>query len=177
MEEIWPVRLFNKSMLKQLKWQQIVNLLGPTDTLHCLDIGSDNGVFSYLLRQRGGSWKSADMDERSVAAMRGLVHTDTYRLDGRRTPFADDEFDCVVIVDYLEHIHEDREFIEELHRIIKPGGTLIVNVPHVKRGVLMRLRQRLGLTDEAHGHVRPGYTIESINDLISFMKDFQAKNG
>lgn len=59
----WPLRLFNKSVLKQRKLREIVDMLGPVDGQHCLDIGGDNGVISYLLRQRGGAWKSADLDE------------------------------------------------------------------------------------------------------------------
>ena len=64
--EHWPIALFNKSVLKQLKIKEITNLLGSTESLVCLDIGSDNGVISYLLRQRGGSWKSADLSENAV---------------------------------------------------------------------------------------------------------------
>ena len=48
MEQNWPVLLFRKSILKKDKFKQILKVLGPTDGLHCLDIGSDNGVFSYL---------------------------------------------------------------------------------------------------------------------------------
>ena len=67
--ENWPVALFHKSVLKQHKLKEITSLLGNTDSLVCLDIGSDNGVISYLLRQRGGSWKSADLDENAVHAI------------------------------------------------------------------------------------------------------------
>lgn len=166
MEATWPVRLFSKSVLKQAKWKQIVALLGSTEQLHCLDIGSDNGVISYLLRRRGGTWKSADLDERSVAAMQELVGAEVYRIDGGPTPFADDEFDCVVIVDFLEHIPDDAGFIDEVWRILKPRGTLILNAPHLKGGWLPRFREAIGLTEEEHGHLRPGYTRAEIEELL-----------
>ena len=57
---------------------------------------------------------------------------DVHLLDGGRTDFADDEFDRVVIVDFLEHIEDDAGFIAELHRILKPGGVLIVNTDNFK---------------------------------------------
>lgn len=153
-------------MLKQRKYKEITTLLGPTANLHCLDIGSDNGVISYLLRQRGGSWKSADLDEQSVRSIRELVATDVYQIDGRRTPFQENEFDCVVIVDFLEHIPDDRTFVKELFRILKPGGTLIINVPHIKHSLLRRFRLAIGQTDEKHGHLRPGYTRDSLRVLL-----------
>jgi SAM-dependent methyltransferase len=165
--EEWPVRLFRRSVLKQNKYGAITDLLGSTENLRCLDIGSDSGVVSYLLRRRGGTWKSADLDQAAVESTRALVKEDVFRLDGGgRTPFRDGEFDRVVIVDFLEHIHEDGLFVDELRRIIRPGGELIINVPHIHHGPLRRLRLALGQTDERHGHVRPGYTLESLSALL-----------
>jgi SAM-dependent methyltransferase len=166
MDSRWPIRLFKKSVLKQHKFKQITQLLGDTEGLVCLDIGSDNGVISYLLRQRGGTWKSADVESRSIRAMRDLVETDVYQIDGKTTPFAENEFDRVVVVDLLEHVEDDASLVTELYRILKPDGTLIVNVPNIKEGFLLNLRNRLGLTDEEHGHVRPGYTLARIEELL-----------
>jgi hypothetical protein len=53
-----------------------------------------------------------------------------------------------------------------LYRILKPGGELIVNVPHLKPGFLRRLRLALGQTDEKHGHLRPGYTLDQLQGLF-----------
>ena len=49
-------------------------------------------------------------------------------------PFDDNEFDFIEASHVLEHL--DRPFVvmQELHRIIKPGGTLNVKVPHFSRG-------------------------------------------
>jgi SAM-dependent methyltransferase len=165
-EPHWPVLLFNKSVLKQRKFQEITDLLGETEQLHCLDIGSDNGVISYLLRHRGGSWKSADLDEKAVHSIRALVNGEVFQIDGRRTSFHDNEFDRVIIVDFLEHIHTDREFIDELFRIIKPEGELIINVPYVRNSLLRKFRLAIGQTDEKHGHVRPGYTVDALTALL-----------
>jgi SAM-dependent methyltransferase len=162
----WALRLFNKSVLKQRKYREIRALLGDTRGLDCLDLGSDNGVVSYLLRQGGGTWKSADLDEGSVGAIRSLVESEVYQLDGGPTPFQENEFDRVVIVDFLEHIPDDAGFIAELERILKPGGELILNVPHRKNSLLRRFRYLIGQTDEKHGHLRPGYTPVSLRDLL-----------
>jgi SAM-dependent methyltransferase len=166
MDRDWAIALFNKSVLKQRKFKEIRSLLGPADNLCCLDIGSDNGVISYLLRQRGGIWKSADLDTGAVRSIRELVQSDVYQIDGLRTPFDNQEFDRVVIVDFLEHIRTDREFIGELFRVMKPGAELIINVPHMKKTLLRRFRTAVGQTDEKHGHLRLGYTVEMIRELL-----------
>lgn len=166
MTQIWPVKLFQKSVLKQRKFKEVTDMLGPTDGLRCLDVGSDNGVISYLLRQRGGCWTSADLDQPAVAAIRALVDKEVYQIDDTQVPFAENAFDRVAIVDFLEHIHNDRYFVAELYRILRPGGELIVNVPHEKNTLLRRVRLAIGQTDEKHGHVRPGYTPNSLKELL-----------
>lgn len=168
MSESWPVRLFSKSPLKQRKYAEMVRALGVTEEQRILEIGSDNGVFSYLFRQRGGQWKSADLDERSVQAMRDLVESDVYRIaDGEALPFETDEFDTVIIVDIIEHLHDDDGFMDEIYRVLKPGGLLIVNAPTIKTdSLLMKFRNIVGVTEDAHGHVRPGYSLEDVKRLL-----------
>jgi SAM-dependent methyltransferase len=166
-EQAWALRLFDRSILKQAKYRAIVGLLGDTQGKDCLDLGSDNGVISYLLRGGGGRWTSADLTEESVASIRSLVGSDVYRIEAERMPFADAAFDRVVVVDLLEHVADDARCMAELHRILRPGGELLVNTPHAKRWSLMRpLRNLLGLTDAWHGHVRPGYTSETLAELM-----------
>jgi ubiquinone/menaquinone biosynthesis C-methylase UbiE len=162
----WALALFRRSVLKQRKLAEITALLGPTAGLRCLDLGSDNGVVSLLLRRAGGRWASADMTEESVASIRELVGSDVHLVAGRRLPFADAEFDKVAVVDMLEHVDDDRAFAEELARVLKPGGRLVVNTPHLKDTPLRRLRHRLGQTEERHGHVRPGYTAKALAALL-----------
>ena len=163
----WALALFNRSVLKQAKFRQILARLDDPAGKRALDIGADNGVISYLLRQRGGRWHSADLDDRAVASIRQLVHTDVHQLDGGTTPFEDGAFDLVVIVDFLEHIPDDQGFAQELARIIKPGGQLVINVPQLRPGSFVtRLRHRIGLTDEWHGHLRPGYNLEGLRTLL-----------
>jgi len=162
----WAVALFRKSVLKQRKLAETSDLLGPTAGLRCLDLGSDNGVVSLLLREAGGSWASGDLTEEAVASIRGLVETDVHLVRGDRLPFADAAFDRVAVVDMLEHVPDERAFVAELARVTRPGGRLVVNTPHLKRTLLRRLRHAIGQTDEKHGHLRPGYTAERLRELL-----------
>jgi len=92
-----------------------------------------------------------------------------FTLDGPELPFEDNAFDTIVVIDYLEHVRDHALFLKECHRCLKTGGELIVNVPHIKSFSVNRgLRNLLGLTDEKHGHVRPGYRLR---DLYEISKD------
>ena len=66
----WAVALFRRSVLKQRKLAEVAEMLGPTTGLRCLDLGSDNGVVSLLLRERGGDWASGDLTEEAVSSIR-----------------------------------------------------------------------------------------------------------
>ena len=167
MAEPWALALYRRSVLKQRKVREITSMLGPTAGLRCLDLGSDNGVVSLLLRRGGGRWASADLEPEAVESIRGLVESDVHLVAGGRLPFADGEFDKVAVVDMIEHVPDDRAFAAELARVTKKGGTLVVNTPLRRDTPLRRLRHAAGQTDERHGHVRPGYVPDELRAVLS----------
>lgn len=53
-----------------------------------------------------------------------------YTLDlNQPLPFANAEFDTIILSDVLEHIAEPRALWEEMARLLAPGGRIILNVP------------------------------------------------
>jgi SAM-dependent methyltransferase len=163
----WAKALFGRSVLKQRKLAEVAAMLGPTAGLRCLDLGSDNGVVSLLLRERGGAWASGDLTEEAVASIRSLVGEDVRLVSGGHLPFPPATFDRVAVVDMLEHVPDDGAFAAEIARVTRPGGRLVVNTPHLKHTALRRLRHSLGQTDEKHGHLRPGYTPQRVAELFA----------
>ena len=50
-------------------------------------------------------------------------------------PFTDlqsDSFDVVVSFQVIEHIKKDRFFLEEIYRVLRPGGKAIISTPNIK---------------------------------------------
>lgn len=45
------------------------------------------------------------------------------------TSVADNSVDCVVTISTLEHVRHPTKVVAEIHRILKPGGTVYINVP------------------------------------------------
>lgn len=54
-----------------------------------------------------------------------------YFYDGKTFPFRDDEFESVIVSEVFEHIFNPDDFLNEIHRVLKPGGTLLITVPFV----------------------------------------------
>lgn len=161
------MELFRCSVLKQAKWRELAAAVGETEGLDALDLGSDNGVISLLFRERGGRWRSGDLTDETVDSIRRMVDTQVFRIEGSTLPIAERSLDLVVVVDLLEHLPDDRALLREIARCLRPGGRALLNVPHAANWrVLPRVRDALGLTDEWHGHLRPGYDARSLARLL-----------
>ncbi len=100
---------------------------GPGGKL--LDIGCGNGVLMERMRDLGWEVEGIDFDAGAVAAARdrGLrAH------HGRIGEFVlpDASFDLVHLGHVIEHVHEPVDLLRRCHRILKPGGTLVVITPN-----------------------------------------------
>lgn len=86
---------------------------------------------------------------------------DVVAADVRRLPFADGSFDAIVsnsTLDHFERRDEIAEALEGLHRVLKPGGLMLVTMDNLRHpGVALRnalphgLLRRLGLVDYPAG--------------------------
>lgn len=47
-------------------------------------------------------------------------------------PFPDKSFDTVVSFQVIEHVKKDRDFLQEVYRILNPGGRAILTTPNIK---------------------------------------------
>lgn len=164
----WALTLCRRSVVKQAKLRELYRALGSLYDEACLDLGGDNGVVSAVLRSHGGRWASADVGDRNVASIRALVGGDVRAIEGSRLPFDTASFDVVVVVDLLEHVEDDQALVREVARVLRPGGTLVINVPHLKpKSLINAFRGAIGFNDAWHGHVRPGYSIAGLRALIA----------
>jgi SAM-dependent methyltransferase len=92
-----------------------------------LDVGCGIGDFVRFRQQTTG----ADINPEVVkfCKMRGL---DVVRMDVDRLPFSSYEFDGVLVDNVLEHIESPKALIDEVYRVLKPFGTLLIGVPGQK---------------------------------------------
>lgn len=54
-----------------------------------------------------------------------------YFYDGKSFPFHNTEFESVIVSQVFEHVFNPDSFLNEIHRVLKPGGTLLITVPFV----------------------------------------------
>jgi ubiquinone/menaquinone biosynthesis C-methylase UbiE len=80
------------------------------------------GMHLTLADQSPGTLREAI--DRCSALPFALVTGET--TDASDMPFADHSFDVVIAMHMLYHVHDQTQAIAEMHRVLKPGGTLAV---------------------------------------------------
>lgn len=54
-----------------------------------------------------------------------------YLYDGKTFPFGDGEFDSMVPNEVFEHVFNPDRFLDETHRVLTPGGMILMTMPFV----------------------------------------------
>jgi SAM-dependent methyltransferase len=163
----WQLRLYEKTIKKKEKVQLLASLLPPLDGLRCLDLGCAQGTVSYMMRRLGGRWTSVDLDHSNVAATLGLVEEGVVQVGRRGLPFRDGAFDLVLALDFVEHVTDDGLCLDEVRRVLRPGGLLVLSAPSTYRGQTLNwLKCRIGMTPDVYGHMREGYSLEEMGAAL-----------
>jgi SAM-dependent methyltransferase len=92
-----------------------------------LDVGCGNGsmLARYFAQLPSESYGIEGAPEQKAAAERRGMKVVSCDLNGR-WPLEDNKFDAVLSSQVIEHVHNTRIFIEEIYRVLKPGGTAFV---------------------------------------------------
>ena len=97
-----------------------------------LDCGCGMGYLSMVMGEvSDASVVSVDGDlSRLRWAQRERVPAHLVQVDINALPFADGDFDKILLSEVLEHLPDDVAGLKELWRVLKPGGTVAISVPH-----------------------------------------------
>ena len=90
-----------------------------------LDVGCGSKPYRSLFPVQ--TYVGLDIDS-EVARRRGVA--DAF-YDGTRFPFDDAAFQSVLCNQVLEHVFTPEDFLGEIHRVLKPGGQLLLTIPFV----------------------------------------------
>jgi len=106
----------------------IMDRLGPSiDRPKLLDVGSGRGRFTAKLRSLGFDVVGIDPVPAVVQSARELYPDVNFQLASATSlPFPDHSFDLAICVETLEHIPDTQLAIQEINRVLKPGGKLII---------------------------------------------------
>lgn len=99
-----------------------------------LDVASGEGYGSFLLRRWGAeSVEGIDVDEQTVETATRLFGGDGVHYQchtAEQLPFEDHTFDVVCSFETIEHLDHPELFLQEIRRVLKPGGNIILSCPN-----------------------------------------------
>lgn len=96
-----------------------------------LDVGCGSGELSNEYLKKSKQVYGVDSSKKSIEVAKRKYPTIKFRLaPAERLPFEDNFVDVVVMTDVLEHVKDERKTLEEVYRVMKPKGTLILSAPH-----------------------------------------------
>ena len=126
-----------------------------------LDIASGDGVLAELLAPHARQYICVDASPRVVVAaserLRRFRHVEVREGDMHALPFADDQFDLVVLMHALTYAHKPALAVAEAARVLRSGGRLLLSslARHEHRAVV-----------EAYGHVNLGFADKELRRFI-----------
>lgn len=108
-----------------------------------LDVGCGNGYVSSLFAKEGAYAYGIDITPTGIKLCQKRFQTmglsgDFQVANAEDLPFKDNTFDCVTSMGVLHHVPNTEKAVQEIYRVLKPGGRLIVMFYH-KNSALFRI--------------------------------------
>jgi 2-polyprenyl-3-methyl-5-hydroxy-6-metoxy-1,4-benzoquinol methylase len=118
-----PVDLGQGNLRTTTKGKLIALDLVPDGTdRRALDVGCREGDQTRWLEARGYEVTSIDIEP----AFEGCQMVDV----NEGLPFSDGSFDLVWCSEVIEHLHDTRRFADEVERVLRPRGKLVLTTPN-----------------------------------------------
>lgn len=112
------------------KGQEMMAILGPGAAV--LDWGTGFGQMAYVLAKLGANVTPFDVIRRNYTLLPAIPAPLTFGTETVALPFPDDSFDAVLSCGVLEHVPNILGSIQEVQRVLKPGGKFFVyNLPYI----------------------------------------------
>lgn len=151
--------------------RRFLSRTGSGATLEILDAGTGFGQFTTWLLRADPRVRITAVDIKEEYLARLRKHLARTGFGGRAVVrYADltrleetGPFDLVLSVDVMEHIEDDRGVFRHFERVLRPGGTLIVNTPSDQGGSGVRQEGDSSFIGE---HVRDGYAPDEIRGKL-----------
>ena len=112
-----------------------------------LDVGGGTGRMTYLLKDWVKEVVIVDSSIGMLTQAKKKSSFITVWSNAEQLPFRDESFERVIMVDALHHVFDYRSTIDELWRVVKPLGRIVIEEPDIRRipVKIMALGEKLAL--------------------------------
>jgi ubiquinone/menaquinone biosynthesis C-methylase UbiE len=97
-----------------------------------LDAGGGTGRVARFLVNKAGTVVVADLSCKMLAEANQKKRLNPVCSSTETLPFPKHSFERIIMVDALHHVINQKETIDELWRLLAPGGTIVIEEPDVR---------------------------------------------
>jgi 2-polyprenyl-3-methyl-5-hydroxy-6-metoxy-1,4-benzoquinol methylase len=121
--------------------------------MRVLDIGCAYGYFLKLCDEVGCETYGIDISKYAINHAKKETKAKLFLHDVNKglPMFTNDFFDLVTMFDVIEHLTSPFLTLKELHRVLKPGGWLVITTPNLN-SIERYLKKLFGKEKEWHGY-------------------------
>jgi demethylmenaquinone methyltransferase/2-methoxy-6-polyprenyl-1,4-benzoquinol methylase len=113
-------------VIHKLDVKRLINLLKLPARGRMLDAGGGTGRVSSRLRSMIDEVVVCDLSLPMLKQAKKKGRLSTVQSHIEKLPFPDESFERIVVVDALHHFSNQRQSLQELLRVLKPGGRLVI---------------------------------------------------
>ena len=128
-----------------------------------LDIGCGEGFFLFNASKFGYVGKGVELSQDAAEYARREFGLDVEVKSFEELRFSENHFDVVTMWQVLEHLLYPLTTLEEIHRILKPGGMLVITTPDIGRIPARILRRRWWCITRLHINQ---FTTETLTNIL-----------
>ncbi|HUL31983.1 MAG TPA: class I SAM-dependent methyltransferase [Thermodesulfobacteriota bacterium] len=125
-----------------------------------LDVGTGFGFFPAEMKKRGWEVAGIEISQKAIDYARDVLGLTISPGPLEKAAFPDNDFNAVTAFYVIEHLSHPMAFLRECHRILKPGGLLLLRYPHTTP--IKHFLQFLGIKNRLY-------------DLPAHLSDFSPK--
>ena len=161
------------------RFEAVMAALGAEPGEDVLEVGCGSGYYTRALVGLSARVTATDLSPAYVKQARRIAPEANFRVeDVQHLSFPDAGFDRVLVTEVIEHVPDPAAAVREVHRVLRPGGTLALSTParrsymNVAYGLKRRIR-RFGFNEHLHeltpselrALLEPHFEVESLTHV------------
>lgn len=173
LHKLGPVRMRYIREAIDRHWDLDPRGMKPLAGKRALDIGCGAGLASEPLARMGAAMTAIDAAAENIAVAREHAAAMGLAIDYRHggvEDLAEPPFDLIVSLEVIEHVTDPALFLDNVARLLKPDGLLILSTPNrtpLSKLMIVTLAEGLGRIPKGTHDWSKFITPEELGDLLS----------